>query len=242
MAFAGMFMQPIAQAAVNRSEFQLDRLSGQATDNEMPWGKGPYYDEAMMIRSEGRRYKREDTTLQRRTADLKAAGLHPALATGAPMGGSGGTAPPGGGGRGKTSRRPGVSGGTSGGQRAMNALGRAESMARANKDEAFAAFYNAQAAKLGQSANGGGTQISPQSQSTSGPEASIKFHTPFGDFETEGYTPADQYQGYFGEPGEWAAGAMNAAGEAGVAVRKYLKGKNRSVRKPRADYPHPRRY
>ena len=246
MAIGGfMGMGSIMQAATNRSEFQLDRLAGQTTDNEMPWGKGPYWNEQLLVNAENRRYVREDSAIERRMADARRSGVHPLTALGiAPSGGAGGGIPGGGspsrGGR----RAPGVSGGgSSGGTRQLNALARAESMARANKDDAMSGYYNALAAKTAQSGNVGGVQTEPQRQSTSGPEASIRFHTPFGDFETEGYTPADQYQGYFGEPGEWAAGAMNAAGEAGVAARKYIKGEpGRRVRKPRADYPYPRRY
>ncbi len=129
----------------------------------------------------------------------------------------------------------------------MTAAGLMESQARANKDDAMTAYYVSLAKLTEQKINLGGaapgTETQPQQQSTSGPGASLQFHTPFGDFETEGYTPADQYQSYFGEPGEWAAGAMNAAGEAGVATRRYLKGKKgRKVRKPRRDYPYKRRY
>ncbi len=242
-ALTGLFGQ-IGQAAVNRSEFQLDRFLGQDENWNTPWGKGPYWNEPKLIAAEERQKGRDDTAIRRRVRDANAAGIHPLAALGIATGGAkGGTIPGGGAPSPRRRRAPGVSGGSSGGMRQLSALASAESLARRNKDDAMAGYYNALAAKTRQSANAGGVQTTPQSQSTSGPEASIRFHTPFGDFETEGYTPADQYQGYFGEPGEWAAGAMNAAGEAGVAARKYIKGPpGRRVRKPRADYPYPRRY
>ncbi len=80
MASAGStFLNTMAQG---HGQTMGSRILRPYQNFETPWGKGPYYDEAMMIRGEEREYKRQDTAIQRRVADAKAAGLHPLFAMG----------------------------------------------------------------------------------------------------------------------------------------------------------------
>ncbi len=63
-----------------------DRTLRPYQNFEAPWGKGPYYDEAMMLRQEGRArdFDREfaERAVRKRVTDAKAAGLHPLFAMG----------------------------------------------------------------------------------------------------------------------------------------------------------------
>jgi len=235
-ALAGLYGQ-ISQAAVNRSEAMLDRFMGLGgTDFETPWGKGPYWNTKTLPTL-------TRLNLQATVGGAKLAGIHPLAALGqAPGGGGGGGGMPG---------RPapgarGVSGGAPNMGREMSAAQIASIGASRQKDEAMASYYNALAAKTKQAMLIGGAplQIEPQTMYRTGPGAETGYTTPLGNFSTEGYTPAEQYQQYFGEPGEWVGGALNMAGEVGAKTRRYIQrgSKRISRRYLRPDYPHKRRY
>ncbi len=70
LALGSLYGQ-ISQAAVNRSEGMLDRFMGLDENWETPWGKGPYWSEALMNRR-----------IQGTVSDAKAAGIHPLYALG----------------------------------------------------------------------------------------------------------------------------------------------------------------
>lgn len=206
-------MAPIMQAAVDRSEFQLDRLMGQDNTFEQPWGKGPYWD-AFTIPD------LERNKLKATVRGAKESGLHPLFA----LGKSGSSGPAHVSGMRQTGKPPSGSGPHI--AASMSDAQIAESKARAANQHAQADYYRSQSNKAKQAA-GGAPVAAPFAEAIRVDEApdvappgitkkSQPIRGPFGGLYRvpKGVSPQGEWEEIIGELSDWTVGP-------GIAARMY---------------------